>query len=34
MGVKGMIRRFVDDGLHWVVIAGVLIGAAIYWSCP
>lgn len=25
-----MIRRFFADGLHWVVIAGAILGAAIY----
>lgn len=25
-----MIRRFFRDGLHWVVIAGLIIGGGIY----
>lgn len=25
-----MIRRFFADGLHWVAIAGAILGTAIY----
>ncbi|MFV8173752.1 hypothetical protein [Mycolicibacterium peregrinum] len=25
-----MIRRFFADGLHWMAIAGVILGTAVY----